>query len=75
MTLSQVRHDLQPDRSSAVLVSLDQPDGLLCHVSLILSTDSEVHVKEFWGSGDHVVTFSAPQTEAEEWDVLVRGPR
>ena len=70
-----MRNELQADLSSQVVVSLGKPSGLLCHVSLILSTDTEIHVKEFWASGDHLVTFSPPQTEAEEWDLTVRGPR
>ena len=58
-----------------MVVSLAEPDGLLCHVSLILSTDTEVHVKEFWEAGEHQVTFSAPTSKAEEWDLVSRGPR
>ena len=70
-----MRNELKEDLSSVVVVSLGQPHGLLCHLALILSTDTEVHVKEFWASGEHLVTFSPPETEAEEWDVTVRGPR
>ena len=70
-----MRTEVQPDRSSLVVISLDQPDGLLCHLSLILSTDTELYVKEFWRSGEHRVTFTAPETRAEEWDLVERGPR
>ena len=26
-------------------------------------------------SGEHVITFDAPTTEAQEWDLYQRGPR
>ena len=71
----QVRNEVQPDQSSLVVISLDQPAGLLCHLSVILSTDTEVKVKEFWGSGEHSLTFAPPETRAEEWDLVERGPR
>ena len=70
-----MRTEVQPDRSSLVVISLDQPAGLLCHISLILATDTELHVKEFWGSGEHTLTFTPPETRAEEWDLVERGPR
>ena len=70
-----MRTEVQSDQSSLVVISLDQPAGLLCHLSIILSTDTELHVKEFWASGEHRVTFAPPTTRAEEWDLLERGPR
>ena len=71
----KVSNEVQDDLSSVVTVSLAQPSSLLCHVSLILSSGSELHVEEFWGAGDHTVTFRPPATQAEEWDLFDRGPR
>jgi len=71
----KVHSEVADDQSTTVTISLDGPDSLLCHISLILSTGSEIHVKEFWSSGSHEVKFSPPKTEAEQWDVIQRGPR
>ena len=71
----KVSNELQDDSSSLVTVSLHGPSSLLCHVSLILSSGSEIHVEEFWAAGEHSVTFRPPVTEAERWDILDRGPR
>ena len=53
----KVSNELQDDSSSLVTVSLHSPSSLLCHVSLILSSGSEIHVEEFWEAGDHTITF------------------
>ena len=73
--LFKVSNEVQEDESSLVTVSLHRPSSLLCHVSLILSSGSEIHVEEFWEAGEHSLTFRAPVTEAERWDILDRGPR
>ena len=71
----QVRSGVTEDNSTHVVFTLKEPESLLCHVSFVVSSGSEVFVKEMWTQGEHLITFAPPKTEAEVWDMLERGPR
>ena len=89
--LYQASNKLQEDNSTVVTITVGDAGGLLCHVSVIVSSANQVstnrtfnflmlmtiqiHINEYWGTGEHVVTFDAPSSEAETWDIIERGPR
>jgi len=72
---AKVTNELQDDNSTIVTIHLAGPGSLLCHTSFILSSGSEIHLKEIWDEGQHELTFTTPTSPAEEWDILERGPR
>jgi len=71
----KIQSVIKDDKSTDVIINLGKPGGLLCHSSFLLSSGSEVFLKELWKQGEHVVTFSPPTTDAEVWDMMERGPR
>ena len=56
-------------------INLQDSESLTCAEAMIIATDSQFFVKEFFISGNHKVTFDAVETEAEKWDLFERGPR